>query len=120
MAADLDYRAIGKRIRCARNKINITQEVLAEKANLSIPHVSNIETGKTKLSLPAIITIANTLNVSVDELLCDNVIKSKTVFDDEIQRLVSDCDDYEIRILVDIFKAAKTAIRKDDNLRTRQ
>ena len=66
---ELDYRAIGKRIKIARIKADLTQEALAEKASLSTTHMSNIETGNSKLSLPTIVSLANALSVSVDEFL---------------------------------------------------
>ena len=110
---NIDYKAIGKRIRIARLKAGMTQELLAEKAGLSTTHMSNIETGSSKLSLPAIISLADALGVSVDELLCDNVIRSREVFSREIQDILSDCDEYEIRILADILKSAKESMRKN-------
>ena len=82
---ELDYRAIGKRIKIARIKADLTQEALAEKASLSTTHMSNIETGNSKLSLPTIVSLANALSVSVDEFLCDSVIHSKDIFSQEIQ-----------------------------------
>ncbi|MGO5113479.1 helix-turn-helix domain-containing protein [Candidatus Avoscillospira sp. LCP25S3_F1] len=117
---ELDYKAIGKRIKIARIKADLTQEALAEMAGLSTTHMSNIETGSSKLSLPMIIALANALSVSVDEFLCDNVIRSKEIFSQEIQTIVADCDDYEIRILSDLLKAAKDAIRKDAKLRQKE
>ena len=109
---ELDYRAIGKRIKIARIKADLTQEALAEKASLSTTHMSNIETGNSKLSLPTIVSLANALSVSVDEFLCDSVIHSKDIFSQEIQDLVSDCDEYEIRMIADFVRAAKETIRK--------
>ena len=73
----IDYDAIGLRIKIARLKAKKTQETLANETGLSATHISNIETGNTKLSLPTIIAIANALSVSVDELLCDNVVHSQ-------------------------------------------
>ena len=110
---ELDYKAIGKRVKIARIRADFTQEGLAEKAGLSTTHMSNIETGNSKLSLPMAVALANALSVSVDALLCDNVIHSKEVFSQEIQMLIEDCDDYEIRILTDLLKAAKDTIRRD-------
>ncbi len=109
----IDYKAIGKRIRIARIKSAITQEILAEKVSLSPTHISNIETGNTKLSLPTIIHIANALSVSVDELLCDNIICAKAVFKQELKDIVDDCSEYEIRFLVDMLYATKNALRKN-------
>ena len=39
---ELDYKAIGKRIKIARIKADMTQEMLAEKIELSPTHLSNI------------------------------------------------------------------------------
>ena len=64
-------------------------------------NLSNIENGHSKLSLPMAVALANVLSVSVDEFLCDSVIHSKEVFSHEVQMLLEDCDDYEIRILTD-------------------
>lgn len=48
---ELDYRAIGKRIKIERIKADLTQEKLAEKSGVSLAHMSNIETGTTRVSL---------------------------------------------------------------------
>lgn len=109
----IDYRAIGLRIKIVRIKTGITQETLAERAGLSETHISNIETGNTKLSLPAVISIANALSVSVDEFLCDNVVQSNHVFNQEAQELLADCSPYDIRILLDILKGSKAALQRD-------
>ena len=113
----IDYDAIGLRIKFARIKAKITQEDLASRAGLSTAHISNIETGNTKLSLPTIIAIANALSVSVDALLCDNVIASNHVFNREAQEILADCSPYDIRILLDLLKAAKEALRKDERFK---
>ena len=47
----MDYYAIGQRIRKFRKAQNLSQEALAEQANISTTHMSHIETGNTKLSL---------------------------------------------------------------------
>ena len=113
----IDYDAIGLRIKFARLKAKITQEVLAEKVEMTPAHISNIETGNTKLSLPTIIKIANALSVSVDELLCDNVVQSNAVFCREAQEILCDCSPYDIRILLDVLKSTKEALRKDERFR---
>lgn len=115
---EIDYQAIGQRIRTARIKKGITQEVVSYIVDVTPAHMSNIETGKTKVSLSTLIAIANALSVSVDTLLCDNVLNTKVVFEVEAKELFKDCDEYEIRLLVDILKSAKEAIRKDRKART--
>ena len=88
---NIDYVAIGKRVKEIRVAKNIPQEKLAEKADLSVPHTSHVETGNTKASLKTIVNIANALEVSVDELLCDNVVRSKHVFEKEMADLLENC-----------------------------
>ncbi|ANU68925.1 MAG: helix-turn-helix transcriptional regulator [Blautia sp.] len=114
---EIDYKAIGQRIKIARIKKGITQEAVADLIDITPAHMSNVETGKTKVSLPTLIEIANALSVSVDTLLSDNVLTSKIIFEGEAKELFKDCDEYEIRFLVDILKSAKTALRKDKEIR---
>ena len=80
---ELDYKAIGKRIKIARIKKNLTQEAIADKIGITPQHVSNIETGNASVSLTTLVAIANTLTVSVNDLLCDTVLISKAVFEKE-------------------------------------
>lgn len=115
---EIDYKAIGKRVKIARARKNMTQDNVAEAIALSGPHMSNIETGSSKVSLPTLIALSNALDVSVDELLCDNVIRSKAVFEREMEALLTDCDDYEIRVLTDVLKATKATLRRDAKLRS--
>ena len=110
---EIDYKAIGQRIKIARIKKGITQEAVSDIIDITPAHMSNIETGKTKVSLPTLIAIANALSVSVDTLLCDNILTSKVVFEKEAKELFKDCDEYEVRLLVDLLKSAKEIIRKD-------
>lgn len=48
---NIDYKAIGVRIKAARARKGVTQGYIAEVTGLSTPHISNIETGNTKLGL---------------------------------------------------------------------
>ena len=89
---ELDYKAIGKRIKIARIKADLTQERLAEMVEISPTHMSNIETGTTRVSLTAIVSLANALSVTVDDLLCDSVVKSKVQFEKDIAGILADCD----------------------------
>lgn len=110
----VDYDAIGMRIKIARIRARISQETLAERTNFSTTHISNIETGNTKLSLPAIMSIANALSLPVEQLLCDNVAYSTHIYCQEAQEVLEDCSPEEIRILLDILKGSKEALRRNE------
>ena len=113
---ELDYKAIGKRIKIARIKADLTQEMLAEKFELSPTHLSNIETGTTRVSLATIVSIANGLDITVDDILCDNVVKARVQFEEDIAEILDDCDEYEIRMIKDMAAALKESLRKDKKL----
>ena len=114
---ELVYKAIGKRVKIARIKADMTQERLAELAGISPTHMSNIETGTTRVSLSAIVNLANALSVTSDDLLCDSVIKAKVQFEQDIAGVLKDCDEYEIRMIRDMAQALKETLRRDANLR---
>ena len=114
---ELDYKAIGKRIKIARIKADLTHERLAEMVEISPTHMSNIETGTTRVSLTAIVSLANALSVTVDDLLCDSVVKSKVQFEKDIAGILVDCDEYEIRMVKDMAQALKETLRRDAHLR---
>ncbi len=114
---DVDYKAIGKRIKILRIQHSITQEKLAETAGLSTQHMSNIENGNTKSSLPTIVRIANAFSVTVDELLMDSIHNSKVAFSKSIADLLKDCTEYEVRVLSDMLLGAKEALRKNESIR---
>ena len=113
----LNYKAIGNRIKTARVKAAMKQDDLANQIDISAAHMSNIETGKARVSLTVIIHIANALAISVDELLCDNVIKTKVEFEKDIAEILDDCDDYEIRIIRDVTEATKPSLRRNTYFR---
>ncbi|MGC8431525.1 helix-turn-helix domain-containing protein [Clostridioides difficile] len=111
MYMELDFKAIGQRIKIARIRKKLTQDTVSEIINITPSHMSNIETGKSSVSLQTLIAIANVLGVSIDELLCDTILDSKVVFEKELSEVLKDCNEYEIRVLVDIVKASKESIR---------
>lgn len=67
----MKYYEIGQRIRRYRKACGLSQEALAEKVGISATHMSHIETGNTKLSLPVLVNIAEALSVQTDALLYD-------------------------------------------------
>lgn len=66
---EIDYVAIGKRIRKARKKQHLTQEKLAEMIGVKSAHISNIESGKKPFSFKTFVRIYTALKVNPDSLL---------------------------------------------------
>lgn len=63
-------KMIGRRIREAREKRDLTQPQLATRIGSTQKSVSSWETGRTEISLLDILRICNALDVSADYLLC--------------------------------------------------
>lgn len=103
----VDYKGIGLRIKAARMVKKYTQEQVAELCDVSTQHISNIENNKTKVSLPLLIDIANVLEVSLDELVCEVLVRSEAVYAKEIADIFEACDINETRLLVQALKTTK-------------
>ena len=59
---------LGERIRALRNRAGFTQERLAEKADVSVKFIGNIERGESAVSVRTLRRIAHALSVTLKEL----------------------------------------------------
>ncbi len=69
----LNEDKLGKRIQSARKSKHLTGEQFAERVNISLGFLREIERGVKKPSLETLVLMANELGVSMDELLCDSI-----------------------------------------------
>lgn len=106
----MDYQAIGRRVRKMRQLRSMTQEKLAEYANISTVYVSHIETGTAKPSLPVVVAIADALDVRVDALLYDTPRQGASIAVDEIATVLDSCTTDQARIIADVVKATKASL----------
>lgn len=87
----MDLKAIGSRIKAAREAQHLTQEQLAEIVGISATHISVIERGVKAPKLETFIEVANALNVTSDSLLLDVLNNSlqitATELSEQIERL---------------------------------
>lgn len=110
----MNYYEIGQRIRRIRKAHNLSQEELAEKVNISVTHMSHIETGNTKLSLPVLVAIAGTLAVRTDDLLFEASPATSSAALEDIARVLESCTAGQAQCIADIVRAAKRSF--DQNL----
>ena len=100
----MNYYEIGQRIRRYRREKGMSQEQLAERVNISVTHMSHIETGNTKLSLPVLVDVADVLQVGADDLLTDRV---QTADSEYILKLVSGCTPQQMDFICELIKMVK-------------
>ena len=92
MLQEIDYLKLGRNIKSTRISKGLTQDNLAELVSCNTSHISNIENNHTKVSLNVLLAIANALNTSIDYLLSDQYENSSLALDNEILRVLANCD----------------------------
>lgn len=107
--ATMDLKAVGRRIKAAREEKNLTQEELAEIIDLSATHVSVIERGVKVTKLDTFVAIANALDVSADTLLIDVVTHSTAGVANELSDTISKLPAKEQK---KILKAVKVLVEE--------
>ncbi len=92
MLPELDYSAIGKRIKKARLEKKYSQAVLAEKIDCSNNYISHIETGQTKVSLKILAQISYVLEKPMDYFLLDTpYVTTDYMIKGEFRGLIENC-----------------------------
>lgn len=102
---------IGKRIKSARMEGNLSQIKFAELINVSTPYLSDIENGKTNLSLEIFTRIVETLQVSADSLIMADTPQSREYSSAELSRLLSDCSVNESEAILKMAGTLKEILR---------
>lgn len=91
----IDLTEIGNRISVERRRNNITQKQLAEKMNVSIQMISNLERGNKAIKINNLVNLSQILGVSTDYILTGNKnLNEKSALLDKLSNLSS--DDYLI------------------------
>lgn len=114
-AQDLqELKDIGINIKSMRTHANVSQYILARNINISQTHLSNIENGKTGVSLGIAIRISQSLNCSLDNLIFGP--KGVAAKREPNDRPLSECTESDLREIVrntilDIFL---NSLRKAD------
>jgi len=102
---EMDYRAVGKRIRNERIGNKLTQAELAEKVNVTTAYIGQIERGERKFSIETLLNIATVLNVSVDYLLREEDNLYTASLHQQMTSLLDDRGPEDIAMAIDIIKA---------------
>ncbi len=107
----LNNHALGKSIRYYRKKRGYSQSSLSELVDKSPTYLSYIESGLRCISLDTLVDLANALNVTADILLKESLKNQAAVMRNEFAEILSDCTDYEQRILLEVLIAVKASVR---------
>jgi len=101
---DLDYKIIGERLKKARLDKGITQEVLAEKLDVSVAFLSRIERGNFQINLKRLNQICSILNISEGTILNGASGTSKSYLNSEFNDLLKNCPPEKLKLIYEIAK----------------
>lgn len=101
---EIDYQDLGRRIKRKREAVGLSQAELAFRVDLSPQHISNVENARGRIGLKKLVTIANTLHCTMDELICGSTLKVRNVYHEEISEMLEDMSDAEIRALPEFLR----------------
>lgn len=106
----IDYKRIGVRIKRYRLDKHLTQEQLGNAVHSSAAMVTALERGVKVPSLETLIHIANTLEVSADDILVDVLTHSESAVGNEVQEILLDCNRREKEIIIRALKFLKSML----------
>jgi len=107
----MDKVQIGEKIREARLAGKLTQEELAEKVDICVTYLSDIERGKKFPSFALFVKFAEALDVSADYLLRGEINSAKPHVYTELNRLLEPRTPRERQGAVEILKAYVKALQ---------
>ena len=90
---NVDYKLIGERIKKARKLMGLTQEAMAERLNVSIGYVSQVERGITKISLDLLGAVSGILDCDIASLVSESVLHSDNYMETDLLREIRKLDD---------------------------
>ncbi len=100
---------LGQKIRKMRLKRNLTQEILAEKVDISQRTLSGIETGENFVTAETLDKLVDALGTTFEELFATNHYKEVPILAREISSIVetlsNDADRHKLEILYNVGKS---------------
>ena len=106
----LDRKALGLQVRRYREKRDLTQMQLAERADLTGTYIGYVERGEKTMSMESFVRIANALDVTPNELLADSLSYTDHSEEVEVTTLLGSCGDAEKRTLLAMLRAQEAII----------
>ena len=93
MQPEIDYLKIGQRIKAARQEKKMSQEELGAQIGCSNNHVSHVEVGQTKISLPMLLKVSRVLDKDFDYFLSDTpYVRQNRIINGEIADKLNQCN----------------------------
>ena len=96
---------MGKRMKEKRKSLNLTQEQMAEKLNISIKHYGGVERGVAGLSIENLIEVSDILGINIDYLLKGDPTQDDTL-PTKLKEIYLNCPYEKRHHLIELFETA--------------
>jgi transcriptional regulator with XRE-family HTH domain len=96
---------VGKRIRSLRKIKDLSQEKLAEKADISSKYLGEIERGRSNLTIDIMEKLSAALEVNLVDLFDSQHESSRAILKQRIHSLIQEANDKELKIIFRILKS---------------
>ena len=99
---DQIYKDIGDRISLLRHDKNMTQEEFAELLDVTVKHISAVESGRSSFSVPKLVHICDVLDCSLDYLVRGkNIVDSSIYLPESIIEILQNENQQEASLLLE-------------------
>ena len=104
---ELDFVAIGNRIRRQREFLGYTREYMAEQLSVSVNFCRDMEIGAKGMSIQTLVKISDTLKLSIDYILLDKTLDDKA---EALIEMLNACKPEKRKYAEDILKSFLLAL----------
>ena len=95
---DTEFQVIAKNIKYLREKRGYTQEQLAEATELSVSHLSKVESGQRRIGMKAYVSILRVLDAAEEGYISTMVDEETENGFKQYQNIMSDCNEAEKKV----------------------
>lgn len=95
---------LGKRLQKARLKRGYTQEYVAEKIDLSVPHLSRIERGKKSVYIDKLGIWCDVLDTPIEEILTGAALPDNPEYNRQFGEIAAGCSEETIASMLDVCR----------------
>lgn len=107
---NIDYKLIGERIKRVRKSRGITQEAMAERLNVSIGYVSQVERGVTKISLDLLGAISSILDSDIADFISESAVNSNEYMETELISEIRKLDKRKKKFILNLIRLTNESL----------
>ncbi len=100
----IDYKLIGGRIKATRCSLGYTQEWLAERLDVTVGYISQVERGITKISLDLLSQISAALNCEISTLVAGSSVDSANYMNSELNTYYAMLNKRDKKLVIEFMK----------------